>query len=75
MKFSGIYYTSELPGVALVYISNGIFLRETATHQAERYKKHPPWSVDSNGMQFISVKLVVLADTPDNLKNKDSHIS
>ena len=51
----------------------GNFLRETATHQAEGYKKHPPWSADSNGMRFISVKLVVLANTPDNHKNKDSH--
>ena len=46
----------------------GNFLREMATHQAERYKKHPPWSADSNGMWFISVKLVVLANTPDNQK-------
>ena len=30
--------TRELPGVALIYISSGIFLREMATHQAERYK-------------------------------------
>ena len=31
-------------------------------------KKHPPWSADFNDMWFISVKLVVLANTTDNQK-------
>ena len=42
----------------------GYLLRETVTHQADGYKKHPPWSADSNGMRFISVKLVVHWQTP-----------
>ena len=41
-----------------------------ATHQAERYKKNiiHHGQADSNGMWFISVKLVVLANTTDNQK-------
>ena len=55
------YWRLEYYQVLLWYLFQaGNFLREMATHQAERYKKHPPWSADYNGMLFIFVKLVVL---------------
>ena len=66
------HYLLENYQALLWYIFQaGNFLREMATHQAERYKKkHPPWSADSNGMWLIYVKLVVFANTPDNQTTK-----
>ena len=58
-------YILENYQVLLRYIFQaGNYLQEMATHQAERYKKHPPWSADFNVIWYISVKLVGIGKHP-----------
>ena len=60
-------YTREIPGSG-IYFKRVIFCGKWQHIKLKDTKKHPPWSADYNAMWFISVMLVVLANTPDNQK-------